>query len=72
MHSMLWPMIATGVLELTVLTLSGAVLAKYLFFTTPAVVPIPIANAAHFAGASLTHRCQRNTGPHRVHLTDDR
>jgi len=61
MHSMLWPMIASGVLELAVLTLAGAALVRCLFFTTPAVVPMPITDAAHFAGASLTRRYQWNT-----------
>jgi len=33
MHHMLWPMIATGTLELGVLGLAVAALAKYLFFS---------------------------------------
>ena len=32
MNVMLWPMIAIGILELTVLALSAAALVKYLFF----------------------------------------
>ena len=35
MHGMLWPMIATGTLELAVLALAVAALVKYLFFANP-------------------------------------
>jgi hypothetical protein len=54
-------MIAPGTLELAVLTLAGAALVRYLFFTTPAIVPMPINEITHFAGARLSRRCQWNT-----------
>ena len=39
MHSMIWPMIAAGSLQLTVLGLAAAALVKYLFFTTRSANP---------------------------------
>ena len=33
MHDMMWPMMASGILQLTVLGLAAAALVKYLFFT---------------------------------------
>ncbi len=71
MHSMLWPMIAPGALVLAVLTLAGAALVRYLFFTTPAIVPMPINEITHFAGAPEPPVPMEH-GAHRAHLTDDR